>query len=31
MLFLLLMVQDQRRLWVAVSIPKVNLPTRIMI
>jgi hypothetical protein len=29
--FLLLMVQDQRKLWVAVSIPKMNLPTRIMI
>ncbi len=31
MLFLFLMVQDQRKLWVAVSIPKMNLPTRIMI
>ncbi len=25
------MVHDQRKLWVAVSIPKMNLPTRIMI
>ncbi len=25
------MVQDQRKLWVEVSIPKMNLPTRIMI
>jgi hypothetical protein len=31
MLFLVLMVQDQRKLWVAVSIPKMNLATRIMI
>jgi hypothetical protein len=30
-LFLLLMVEDQRKLWVALSIPKMNLPTRIMI
>jgi hypothetical protein len=28
---LVLMVQDQRKLWAAVSIPKMNLTTRIMI
>jgi hypothetical protein len=28
---MLLMLQDQRKLWVEVSIPKMNFPTRILI